>query len=44
VDKKRKVLGKKVEGAYGEVSPSTDVDDSTSYLISDAHDDEDVHE
>jgi len=44
VDKKVKVPRKKVDGAYGEVSPSTDVEDSTSYLISDAHDDEDVHE
>jgi hypothetical protein len=26
------------------VSPSNDVEDSTSYLISDAHDDEDVNE
>jgi hypothetical protein len=44
VNKKVKVLRKKVDGAYGEVSPSTDVEDSTSYLISDARDDEDVHE
>jgi hypothetical protein len=44
VDKKVKVPRKKVDGAYLEVSPSTDVEDSTSYLISDAHDDEDVCE
>ena len=44
MDKKVKVPRKKVDGAYLEVSPSTDVEDSTSYLISDAHDDEDVCE
>jgi hypothetical protein len=44
VDKKVKVPRKKVDGAYGEETPSTDVEDSTSYLISDAHDNEDVHE
>jgi hypothetical protein len=42
VDKKVKVPRKKVDGAYGEVSQSTDVEDSTSYLSSDAHDDEGV--
>jgi hypothetical protein len=31
-----------VDGAHGEVSQSTDVEDSTSYLSSDAHDDEGV--
>jgi hypothetical protein len=38
------VSRKNLDGAYGKVSPSTDVEYSTSYLISDAHDDEDVHE
>jgi hypothetical protein len=31
-----------VDGAHGEVSQSIDVEDSTSYLSSDAHDDEGV--
>jgi hypothetical protein len=44
VEKKVKVPRKKVDGAYGEVSPSIDVEDSTSYLISDAHEHEDVCE
>jgi hypothetical protein len=44
VDKKVKVPRKKVENAYGEETSSTDVEDSTSYLISDAHDNEDVRE
>jgi hypothetical protein len=44
VDKKVKVPRKKANGAYGEETPSTDVEDSTSYLNSDAHDNEDVRE
>jgi hypothetical protein len=33
-----------VDGTYGEVSQSTDVEDSTPYFSSDAHDDEGVLE
>jgi hypothetical protein len=44
VDKKVKVPGKKVDGAYGGETPSIDVDDSTLYLNSDAHGNEDVSE
>jgi hypothetical protein len=44
VDKKGMVPTKKADGAYGEESLSIDVEDSTSYHISDAHDNEDVRE